>query len=191
MFADPPPYIREDGLNVLNCGLYFLFILWVRLMEIRVVKVEAPKDCNLILGTAHFIKTAEDVYEALVNSVPGIRFGLAFCESSGPCLVRMEGNDSELKRLAGEKAFELGVGHSFLIILRNAYPLNVLDKVKNVPEVCTIHCATANPVEVILVETDQGRGILGVVDGFVSKGIETEEDVKQRREFLRGIGYKL
>ena len=160
-------------------------------MEFKTVKVEPPKDCNVILGMAHFIKTAEDLYEALVNSVPNIQFGLGFCESSGPCLVRREGNDVELRRLAAEKAFEIGCGHSFLIIIKNAYPLNVLDKIKKVPEVCTVFAATANPLEVLIAETAQGRGIIGVVDGLKSKGIETDQDIKERRMFLRKIGYKL
>ena len=160
-------------------------------MELKTVRIEPPKDCNIIIGMAHFIKTAEDLYEALVNSVPNIKFGLGFCESSGPCLVRHEGNDEELSILAAQKAFEIGCGHSFLIYLKNAYPLNVLDKIKNVPEVCTIFAATANPLEVIVAETGQGRGIIGVVDGLKSKGIETDKDVKERREFLRKIGYKL
>jgi adenosine/AMP kinase len=155
------------------------------------VKIDPPKECNTILGTAHFIKTAEDLYEALVNSVPNIQFGLGFCESSGPCLVRHEGNKTELRRLASEKAFEIGCGHSFVIFIKNAYPLNVLDKIKKVPEVCTIHAATANPLEVIIAETAQGRGIIGVVDGLKSKGIETNEDIAERRDFLRKIGYKL
>ena len=160
-------------------------------MELKSVKVEPPKDCNTLLGQAHFIKTAEDLYEALVNSVPAIQFGLGFCESSGPCLIRHEGNDADLRQLAAEKAFEIGCGHSFLIFLRNAYPLNVLDKIKKVPEVCGIYAATANPLEVIIVETAQGRGILGVIDGLKSKGIETDKDVAERRQFLRKIGYKL
>jgi len=160
-------------------------------MELKTVKIEPPKDCNTIFGTAHFIKTAEDLYEALVNSVPNIQFGLGFCESSGPCLVRHEGNDVELRRLAAEKAFEIGCGHSFLIFIRNAYPLNVLDKIKKVPEVCTVYAATANPLEVIIAETAQGRGIVGVVDGLKSKGIETDKDIAERRQFLRKIGYKL
>ena len=155
------------------------------------VKITPPKDANLILGQAHFIKTAEDLNEALVNAVPSIKFGLAFCESSGPCLVRSEGNDPELKRLAAEKAFELSCGHCFLIILRNAYPINVLDKVMSVPEVCNIFAATANSLEVVIAETEQGRGIIGVVDGLKSKGIETETDVAERRSFLRIIGYKM
>ena len=160
-------------------------------MDLKSVKIEPPKDCNTILGMAHFIKTAEDLYEALVNSVPNIKFGLGFCESSGPCLVRHEGNDVELRRLAAEKAFEIGCGHSFLIFIKNAYPLNVLDKIKKVPEVCTIYAATANPLEVLIAETSQGRGIIGVVDGLKSKGIETNDDITERRKFLRKIGYKL
>jgi hypothetical protein len=160
-------------------------------MEFATVKIEVPKDCNVILGMAHFIKTVEDLYEALVNAVPSIKFGVGFCESSGPCLVRCEGNDEGLKRLAAKTAFTIAAGHSFIVFLKNAYPLNVLDKVKQVPEVCTIYAATANPLEVIIIETAQGRGIIGVVDGFKSKGIETENDVKTRKKFLRKIGYKL
>ncbi len=160
-------------------------------MELKTVKIDPPIDCNTIIGMAHFIKTAEDLYEALVNSVPTIKFGVGFCESSGPCLVRHEGNDEELRRMAAEKAFEIGCGHSFVIFIKNAYPLNVLDKIKKVPEVCTVYAATANPLEVIIAETSQGRGIVGVVDGSKSKGIETEADIKERRDFLRKIGYKL
>jgi len=159
--------------------------------EFTSVKIEVPKDCNVILGMAHFIKTIEDLYEALVNAVPNIKFGIGFCESSGPCLVRSEGNDEELKQLAKKTAFSLSAGHSFVIFIKNAYPINVLDKIKQVPEVCTIHAATANPLEVIIAETEQGRGIIGVIDGFKSKGVETENDVKARKEFLRKIGYKL
>jgi len=161
------------------------------MVEFETVKIEPPKDCNVILGMAHFIKTVEDLYEALVNAVPNIKFGIGFCESSGPCLVRSEGNDDELKRLAAEKAFEIACGHSFLIYIKNAYPLNVLGKVKMVPEVCTVFAATANPLEIIIVETAQGRGIMGVVDGLKSKGIEADVNVKERRAFLRKIGYKL
>jgi len=160
-------------------------------MELKLVKIEVPKDCNVVLGTAHFIKTAEDLYEALKNAVPEMTFGIGFCESSGPCLVRLEGNDDELKKLASQCALELACGHAFIIFMKKAYPINVLDKIKHVPEVCTILAATANPLEVIVAETEQGRGILGVVDGAKSKGIETEADVKARREFLRKIGYKL
>ncbi len=160
-------------------------------MDLITVKIDPPIDCNTIIGMAHFIKTTEDLYEALVNSVPNIKFGLGFCESSGPCLVRHEGNDEELRNLAAEKALEIGCGHSFLIYIRNAYPLNVLDKIKKVPEVCTIYAATANPIEVLIAETTQGKGIIGVVDGLKSKGIETDVDIKERRGFLRKIGYKL
>lgn len=160
-------------------------------MELKLVKIEVPKNCNVVLGSAHFIKTVEDLYEALKNAAPDIKFGIGFCESSGPCLIRSEGNDEELQNLASKFAFELACGHAFIIFMRNAYPINVLDKIKQVPEVCTVHAATANPLEVIVVETELGRGILGVVDGFKSKGIETEVDVKARREFLRKIGYKL
>jgi hypothetical protein len=161
------------------------------MLEFRTVKVDVPENCNVILGMAHFIKTVEDLYEALVNAVPNIKFGIGFCESSGPCLVRHEGNDEELRQLAAKKAFEISCGHSFIIYLKNAYPINVLDQIKKVPEMCTIHAATANPLEVIVAETQQGRGIVGVVDGFASKGIETQEDIKKRKEFLRKIGYKL
>ncbi len=160
-------------------------------MEFKTVKIQVPKDCNLILGQSHFIKTVEDLHELLVNCVPNIKFGLAFCESSGPCLVRHSGNDEELEELAKKKAFELACGHSFLIFIKNAYPINVLPRLKQVPEVVTIFAATANPVEVIIAETEQGRAILGVVDGFKSKGIEEEKDIKERKEFLRKIGYKL
>jgi adenosine/AMP kinase len=161
------------------------------MLEFKTVRIDPPKDCNVILGMAHFIKTVEDLYEALVNAVPNIRFGVGFCESSGPCLVRHEGNDDELRRLAAEKALEIACGHSFVIYLRNAYPLNVLDKIKRAPEVCTIFAATANSLEIIIAETAQGRGIIGVVDGLKSKGVETDENIKERREFLRKIGYKL
>jgi adenosine/AMP kinase len=160
-------------------------------LETRIVDVKVPEGCNVILGQSHFIKTVEDVYEALVNSVPTVKFGLAFCESSGPCLVRADGNDEELKELASKNAFAISAGHSFIVFMRNAYPINVLDKVKAVPEVCNIFMATANPFQVVLAETDQGRGILGVVDGYSSKGIETEKDVHERKEFLRKIGYKI
>jgi len=163
----------------------------VRHVEFKTVRVEVPKDCNVVLGMAHFIKTVEDLYEALKNAVPNIKFGIGFCESSGPCLVRSEGNDEELKSLAAKYAFELACGHSFIVFMKNAYPINVMDKIKQVPEVCSIHAATANPLEVIIAETEQGRGVLGVVDGMKSKGIEAETDAKARKEFLREIGYKL
>jgi uncharacterized protein len=160
-------------------------------MEFKIVKIAPPSDCNTIIGMSHFIKTAEDLYEALVNSVPNIKFGVGFCESSGPCLVRHEGNDPELRRLAAEKAFEIASGHSFIIFLKNAYPLNVLGKIKEVPEVCTVFAASANPLEVVVAETEQGRGIIGVIDGLKSAGIETDADIAERKAFLRKIGYKL
>ncbi len=155
------------------------------------VAVQKPESVNLILGQAHFIKTVEDLHEALVSAVPGIAFGLAFCESSGPCLVRWSGTDQELIELAKTNAQVIGAGHSFLILLGNCYPINVLPVIRQVPEVCHIYCATANPVEVILAETPQGRGILGVVDGLKPKGIEQEADVSARKALLRQFGYKL
>ena len=161
------------------------------MLEFEKIKIEVPANCNTIIGMAHFIKTVEDMYEALISAVPGIKFGIGFCESSGPRLVRHEGNDEELRKLAAEKAFELACGHSFIVFLRNAYPINVLDKIKQVPETCTVFAATANPVEVVIAETEQGRGIVAVVDGLKSKGIETEEDIRERKRFLRKIGYKL
>jgi adenosine/AMP kinase len=161
------------------------------MLEFKTVKIEVPDGCSVVLGMAHFIKTAEDLYEALVNAVPNVKFGLGFCESSGPCLVRHEGNDAELRQWAAKKAFEIACGHSFIVILKNAYPINVLDKIKMVPEVCTVFAATSNPLEVVVAETEQGRGIIGVVDGLKSKGIEGEEDIRARKEFLRKIGYKL
>lgn len=160
-------------------------------MELSVVKLELAEGWNLILGQSHFIKTVEDLYEAMVNVSPTVKFGLAFCESSGPCLVRHAGNDKELEDAAADRAFKLSAGHSFIILLKNAYPINVLNAVKNVSEVCLIYCATANPIEVIVIETEQGRGILGVIDGLKSKGIEQEKDIEERKKFLRKIGYKL
>lgn len=160
-------------------------------MEFKTVRIEPPENCNTILGQAHFIKTIEDLYEAIVTSVPAAKFGAAFCESSGPCLVRHDGTDPELRNLAAEKAMELSCGHSFIIFLKNAYPINVLDRIKKVDEVCAIYAATANPLEVIIAETEQGRGIVGVIDGLKSKGIETGHDIKARKAFLRKIGYKL
>jgi adenosine/AMP kinase len=160
-------------------------------MELVTIRLEKPDEINLILGQAHFIKTVEDLHEALVTCISGIKFGLAFCEASGPCLVRSSGTDPELLELAQRNAFDLAAGHAFLILLRNAFPINVLNAVKNVPEVCRIFCATSNPVEVIIGETDQGRAILGVVDGFKSKGIESAQDVEERKALLRQFGYKL
>lgn len=160
-------------------------------MEIKSVKIEKPDDVNLILGQAHFIKTVEDLYEALVGAMPGIKFGLAFCESSGACLVRWIGTDEAMTELAKKNAYALSTGHAFIIFLKNAYPINVLNAIKMVPEVCRIYCATANQVEVIIAETETGRGILGVIDGLKSKGIEDEEGIAWRTSFLRKIGYKL
>ncbi len=159
-------------------------------MELIIVKIDAPKETNLILGQTHFIKSVEDLYESLITSVPNIKFGLAFCEASGNCLVRSEGNDEELKTSAQDNALSIGAGHSFLIFMRNAFPVNVLNAIKNVQEVCSIFCATANPVEVIVAETEQGRGIIGVIDGEKPKGVETAKDAVERKEFLRTIGYK-
>ncbi|MCM8757833.1 MAG: adenosine-specific kinase [Candidatus Omnitrophica bacterium] len=161
------------------------------MLELKIVKIEKPQDVNIILGQAHFIKTVEDLYEALVGSSPQIRFGLAFVESSGACKIRCEGNDPELKKISQENALNIGAGHSFLVALKEAYPINVLNAIKNIPEVVNIFCASANPVEVVIAQTSQGRGILGVIDGASPKGIETEEDISWRKEFLRKIGYKL
>jgi adenosine/AMP kinase len=160
-------------------------------MELKVVPIVKPDDVNLILGQSHFIKTVEDLHEALVGTVPGIRFGLAFCESSGPALVRWSGTDPELTELARNTMLELGAGHAFLILLRNAFPINVLPAIRAVPEVCQIYCATANPVEVVLAETAQGRGVLGVVDGMRTKGIEGDSEIAERKALLRRFGYKL
>ena len=160
-------------------------------MELKIVKIEKPEDINMILGQSHFIKTVEDVHEVMVTSVPGAKFGLAFCEASGACLVRASGTDEELLELAKKNALALSAGHAFIIFMRDAHPINFLNAIKNVPEVCRIFCATANPVEVVIAETEQGRGILGVIDGLRTKGIEGEEDIAWRKDFLRMIGYKL
>lgn len=160
-------------------------------MELKTVTIEKPADVNFILGQSHFIKTVEDIHEALVTAVPKIKFGLAFCESSGPALVRWSGTDPEMIEIAKKNALALSAGHSFIIFLKDCYPINVLNVVKNVPEVCNIYCATANPVEVIIAETAQGRGILGVIDGIKTKGVEGEKEIAERKEFLRKIGYKL
>jgi hypothetical protein len=162
------------------------------MVEIEVVAVRIePHESQVILGQAHFIKSVEDIHEALVNSVPGMKFGLAFCESSGPCLVRHSGTDDELETLASQYALELGCGHCFIILMKNAYPINVLPRLKEVPEVANIFAATANPLTVIIAKNEEGRGILGVIDGLKSKGIEGEQDIRDRREFLRKIGYKI
>jgi adenosine/AMP kinase len=161
-------------------------------MELKLVTIDKPETLNFILGQSHFIKTVEDVHEALISTVPGIKFGLAFCEASGPCLVRTTGTDEKLIDLAQQNALNLSAGHSFIVFLGEGfYPINVLNTIKTVPEVCRIFCATANPTQVIVAETEQGRGILGVVDGEAPKGVEGPDDVTQRKEFLRMIGYKL
>ncbi len=160
-------------------------------MELKSVRMEVPKDANLILGQSHFIKTAEDLYEAIVNTVPGAKFALAFNEASGPCLIRVEANDDELRAAAIANARAIGAGHVFVVLLRQAYPINVLARIKECFEVCSIYCATANRVEVIVAESPQGRGVLGVIDGESPKGVEGPEDAKHRKEFLRRIGYKL
>lgn len=158
--------------------------------ELKIVEIEIPEACNIILGQSHFIKTVEDLYETLIESSTNIQFGIAFCEASGPCLVRVEGNDDTLKKIAGETAFKLAAGHIFIIYLKEAFPINCLNRVKQVSEVCRIFCTTANPVQVLIAETEQGRGILGVIDGFKSKGIESDADIQARKKFLRDIGYK-
>jgi len=159
-------------------------------MEVKTVSITKPEDVNFILGQTHFIKTVEDLYEILVSAVPGLKFGLAFCEASGACLIRQEGTDDEMIKLAVDNAKAIGAGHSFIIFLKNAYPINVLNAVKNCPEVCRIFCATANPCQVIIAESEQGRGILGVIDGSFPKGVEDEDGKKWRKELLRKIGYK-
>jgi uncharacterized protein len=161
-------------------------------MQLTTVKIEKPEPINFILGQTHFIKSVEDIHETLVSAVPGIKFGLAFCEASGKCLVRASGTDNEMVRLATQNAQAIGAGHSFIVFLGEGYyPVNVLNALKQVPEVCRIICATANPTEVILVQTEQGRGILGVVDGFSPKGVEGAEDIQWRKDILRQFGYKL
>ncbi len=157
----------------------------------EIVKIEKPEQINVILGQSHFIKTVEDLYEVLIGSVPGIKCGIAFCEASGACKVRVEGSDETMKRLAADNALKLGCGHSFIIFLDGAFPINVLNAVKAVPEVCGIYCATANALEVIVIETAAGRGIAGVIDGARPKGVEDEADVRWRKDFLRKIGYKI
>jgi adenosine/AMP kinase len=160
-------------------------------MELQSVAVQIPEESNIVLGQTHFIKTVEDLYEIMVGISPQAKFGIAFCEASGLCLIRVAGNDPTLKSIAAENMNAIAAGHSFIIIMKAAYPINVLNAIKQCPEVCNIYCATANPVEVIVAETSQGRGILGVIDGFSPKGVETDEDVATRQQFLRQIGYKL
>lgn len=160
-------------------------------MELKTVKIEKPADLNFILGQSHFIKTVEDLYEAIVQTVPSMKFGIGFCESSGPALVRYAGNDPRLIGLAQKNALALACGHCFIIFVEGGFPINILNTIKSVPEVCRVFCATANVVEVVVAESEQGRGILGVIDGVKTKGIETDVDIKTRKEFLRKIGYKL
>lgn len=160
-------------------------------MELSLVPIEKPADMNFILGHSHFIKTVEDLYEAIVQTNPAMKFGIAFCEASGPALVRSAGNDPALITLAQKNALALAAGHSFIIFMQAGFPVNILNAVKNVAEVCTVFCATSNPTQIVIATSDQGRGILGVIDGMKTKAVETEADVKTRREFLRTIGYKL
>ncbi len=160
-------------------------------MELSVVQIDNPDQLNFILGHSHFIKTVEDVYEAVINTVPGAKFGLAFCEASEACLIRYAGTDQALIDLAKKNAHALSAGHCFILFLKDMFPINVLNAIQAVPEVCRIFCATANPVQAIIAQTEQGRGILGVIDGFASKGIETETDIADRKKLLRIIGYKL
>ncbi|CAG0940269.1 hypothetical protein BROC_00965 [Candidatus Brocadiaceae bacterium] len=160
-------------------------------MEIKTVTMQIPDGSNIIIGQTHFIKTAEDLYEVMINAVPGVKFGLAFCEASGPCLVRVEGNDDSLRESAIQNARNIAAGHTFVILMKEAFPVNVLNAIKACQEVCSVFCATANPVQVIVGETEQGRGILGVIDGYSPKGVEEEKDIQNRKQFLRKIGYKL
>lgn len=159
-------------------------------MELERVKIEKPEGLNIVLGQTHFIKSAEDMYEAIVNSVPQAKFGVAFCEASSKCLVRVEGNDDEMRSIASKNALRIGAGHSFIIAMKDAYPINILRALREVPELCHIICASANEVEVIVAVNENGRGIMGVIDGERPRGVETENDVAERREFLRRIGYK-
>lgn len=159
-------------------------------MQLKAVALEIPANGNIIVGQTHFIKTVEDIYEAIVNTAPQMKFGIAFNEASGPCLTRVDGNDDDLKAMATRNASAIAAGHTFVVTMRDGYPINVLGRIKDVPEVCGIFCATANPVQVIVAENEQGRGILGVIDGSSPKGVETDEDAEARRAFLRKIGYK-
>jgi len=159
-------------------------------MELKTVPLEIPAGVNLILGQTHFIKTVEDLYEALATTVPQMKFGVAFNEASGPCLTRADGNDDELKQLAIRNASAVSAGHIFVVVMREGYPINVLGRIQDVEEVCGIYCATANPVEVVVAETELGRGVMGVIDGSRPKGVETADDAEKRRAFLRRIGYK-
>jgi adenosine/AMP kinase len=164
-------------------------------IDLKVVDIKKPEDINFILGQTHFIKSVEDIYEIMINSVPNSKFGIAFCEASGACKIRIEGNDKKLKEIAEKNAKDIGAGHSFILFMKDCFPLNVLNEIKNIPEVCSIYCATANPTKVIIAESKLGnetsRGILGVLDGYIPKGVENKEEIKWRRKFLRDIGYKL
>jgi uncharacterized protein len=160
-------------------------------MELKTVALETPEAANLVLGQSHFIKTVEDLHEIMVGTSPQVKFGIAFCEASGPCLIRVSGNDSALQETAVKNAEAIAAGHSFIILMREAYPINFLNAIKQCAEVCRIYCATANPVQVIVAETEQGRGIMGVIDGFSPKGVESADDVQARQKLLRQIGYKL
>jgi uncharacterized protein len=159
-------------------------------VEIKNIRLTVPEESNIIVGQSHFIKTIEDLYEVITTSCPHAKFGIAFCEASGPCLIRVEGNDVDLRKTAAENAMIMGTGHAFVVLLKDAFPINILNAVKACSEVCQVFCATANPLELIIAETEQGRGVLGVVDGFSPKGVETDTDAKAREEFLRKIGYK-
>ena len=160
-------------------------------MELKVVKVDIPEDHNIIVGQTHFIKTVEDLYEIMASTVPNAKFGIGFCEASGACLVRIEGNDEELRKTAETMAMEISAGHTFVVVMKDAFPINVLNAIKMCQEVCSIYCATANPVEVIIAETEQGRGVMGVIDGFPPKGVEKEDGVVWRKDLLRKFKYKL
>lgn len=186
--------VKLAGLRELQKSAKFVtdwaHIAMLRPMELKLVPLEIPEGGNLILGQTHFIKTVEDVYEAIVNTVPQMKFGVAFNEASGPCLTRVDGNDEVLKALAEKNATALAAGHVFVVVMKEGYPINVLGRIKDVPEVCSIFCATANPVQAVVAESDQGRGVIGVIDGFPPKGVETQQDMEKRRGFLRMIGYK-
>jgi adenosine/AMP kinase len=163
--------------------------------ELKLVDIDKPADMNFILGQTHFIKTVEDIYEAMVNSVPQAKFGVAFCEASGACKIRSEGTDQELKKLAEKNLLNIGAGHTFIIFIKNSFPLNYLNDIKKIPEVCSIFCATANPTKIVVAESKKGeeigRGVLGVIDGYIPKGVENKEDLIWRKKFLRDIGYKI
>ena len=167
----------------------------MKLFDLKIIDVEKPEDVNFILGQTHFIKSVEDIYEIMISSLPNAKFGIAFCEASGACKIRIEGNNTNLKKMAEINAKAIGAGHSFIIFMQDCFPINVLNEIKNIPEVCQIYCATANPTKVIVAESkfgeNIGRGILGVIDGFIPQGVENKEDLKWRKEFLREIGYKL